>query len=232
MTLERYVERLFETLVAGDRPAARALVQEIQGEGVGPVELIGDVFWPTYELIERLYRHDQLTKMAHHLATRLLRAMVDQTAAAIEPAPSCSRSIMAVCGPEEADELGAQMAVDLLEGAGYSVSFAGGGVPNDEILAQLHASRPDVLLMFASGPSDLPSIRKLVDNLREIGAHGGVQIVVGGGVFNRADGLAEEIGADLWANDPVDVVREITNHPAHRAAAEQRTVGRKRKKAA
>ena len=47
-----------------------------------------------------------------------------------------------------------------------------------------------------------------------------------------SDGLAEEIGADLWANDPIDVVREITNHPAHRAAAEQRTVGRRRKKAA
>ncbi|MFG0286239.1 MAG: B12-binding domain-containing protein [Phycisphaerales bacterium JB039] len=232
MNLERYVERLFESLVAGDRPAARSLVQEMQQAGVGPVELIGDVFWPTYELIERLHRHDQLSRMAHHLATRLLRALVDQASGLLVAEPSRGRSIMAVCGPEEADELGAQMAVDLLEGAGYAVAFAGGGIPNDEILAQIHATRPDVLLMFASAASDLPSIRSLVDTLREIGAHSDVQIVVGGGVFNRADGLAEEIGADLWANDPIDVVREITNHPAHRAAAEQRTVGRKRKKAA
>jgi len=232
MTLERYVERLFETLVAGDRPAARSLVQEISDAGVDPVELIGDVFWPTYEQIERLHRHDQLSKMAHHLATRLLRAMVDQTAATMPAVPVRHRSIMAVCGPEEADELGAQMAVDLLEGAGYEVSFAGGGIPNDEIVMQVNQSRPDVLLIFAAGPSDLPSIRNLVDTLREIGAHDDVQIVVGAGVFNRADGLAEEIGADLWANDPVDVVREITNHPAHRAAGDQRTVGRRRKKAA
>src|SRR5690606_19111206 len=74
MTLERYVERLFETLVAGDRPAARSLVQEMSEAGIEPVELIGDVYWPTYEQIERLHRHDQLSKMAHHLATRLLRA--------------------------------------------------------------------------------------------------------------------------------------------------------------
>lgn len=232
MTLERYVERLFETLVAGDRPAARSLVQEMSEAGVEPVELIGDVFWPAYEQLERLHRHDQLSKMAHHLATRLLRSMVDQASGALAQLPSQGRSIMAICGPEEADELGAQMAVDLLEAAGYGVSFAGGGIPNDEIVMQVNQSRPDVLLIFAAAPSDLPSIRNLVDKLREIGAHNEVQIVVGGGVFNRADGLAEEIGADLWANDPIDVVREITNHPAHRAAEDQRTVGRRRKKAA
>ena len=34
-----------------------------------------------------------------------------------------------------------------------------------------------------------------------------MQIVVGGGIFNRAAGLAEEIGADLWATGPDDLAR-------------------------
>lgn len=33
-----------------------------------------------------------------------------------------------------------------------------------------------------------------------------MQIVVGGGIFNRAPGLAEEIGADLWATSPRELL--------------------------
>ena len=55
------------------------------------------------------------------------------------------------------------------------------------------------------------------------------QIIVGGGVFNRADGLAEEIGADLWANDPIEIVDVMNQHDEHRMdVKEQRTVGRRR----
>jgi methanogenic corrinoid protein MtbC1 len=134
-----------------------------------------------------------------------------------------------MCGPRDSDELGAQMAVDLLEQAGFSVSFAGGNIPNDEILAVVHENRPDVLLMFAGGANDLPQMRQLIDTLHEIGACPNLQFVVGGGVFNRAEGLAEEIGADLWATSPLELVDLLISEPARRAEADQRTVGRKRK---
>lgn len=223
------IERFFETLIGGQRPAARQVIRESLDSGVAPTRLITDLFWPTYEMIERLYRSDQLTKVAHHLSTRLLRILVDQNALLLTRAAPRNRTIFAMCGPRDSDELGAQMAVDLLEQAGFDISFAGGNIPNDEILAVVHETRPDVLLMFASGANDLPNIRQLIDTLHEIGACPNLQIVVGGGVFNRADGLAEEIGADLWASSPMDLVDTLVADPARRALADQRTVGRKRK---
>ena len=56
-------------------------------------------------------------------------------------------------------------------------------------------------------------------------------IVVGGGVFNRAYGLAEEIGADLWAGDPLELVQVMNECPQRRMTGSQRTVGRKRRPA-
>ena len=103
--------------------------------------------------------------------------------------------------------------------------LAGPGPDRAGILTQ-------VLLLFASGANDLPNIRALIDTVREVGACEGMKIAVGGGVFNRAEGLAEEIGADLWASDPAELVETLLMEPARRAAAEQRTVGRKRRKAA
>lgn len=229
MSQDILVERFFETLISGVRPAAREIVAEALTSGATPAQLITDLFWPTYEMIERMYRADQLTKLSHHLSTRLLRVLVDQNAVLLKQQASRGRSVLAFCGPKDADELGAQMAVDLLEQAGFDIQFAGGNIPNDEILQVVHENRPDVLLMFASGPSDLPQLRQLIDTLHEIAACPNLQMVVGGGVFNRAEGLAEEIGADMWATSPLELVEMMIEEPARRASAEQRTVGRRRR---
>ncbi|MFN0133626.1 MAG: B12-binding domain-containing protein [Phycisphaerales bacterium] len=222
-------ERFFESLISGDRPGSRRIVEEALATS-SPSALITDLFWPTYEMIERLYRSDQLGKLSHHLATRLLRVLVDQNAARLTPQAARGRSVLALCGPRDSDELGAQMAVDLIERSGFEVRFGGGGIASDEIMAHIHNERPQVLLMFASGANDLPQIRQMIDQLHEIGACPDLQIVVGAGVFNRADGLAEEIGADLWARNPLELVEVLVEEPERRFEANQRSVGRTKKK--
>jgi methanogenic corrinoid protein MtbC1 len=177
-----------------------------------------------------LYREDQLTTLNHHMASRLLRVLVDQTAASLPFNHSRNKRVLAFCGPSDADDLGAQMAVDLLEASGFTMCFAGGGIAGDEIMARVNDEKPDILLMFCSAPHDLPDIREMIDRLREIGACPNLQIAVGGGVFNRASGLAEEIGADIWAETPLEMVESLVECPDQRAFKEQRTVGKTRSK--
>jgi methanogenic corrinoid protein MtbC1 len=229
---EQVVDRFFEALITGDRPGARKIVQELRAgpNGTAPEELISELFWPVYQQIDRLFRTDQLNCLNHHMGVRLLRVLVDQNAALLKPSGNRGRSIFACCGPQESEELGAQMALDMLEGAGFNVTFGGGGIANDEILARVSEYKPDVLLMFCSAAADLPNIRALIDTIREIGTAPGMQIAVGGGVFNRAEGLAEEIGADVWATCPLEIVEVLISDPARRAISGQRTVGRTRKK--
>lgn len=223
------LDRFFEALVNGDRSRATELTQQARRQGASPRDMVIDLFWPAHETIDRLYRADQLSTLSYHFATRLLRVLVDRTASQLERSAPLNHTVFAVCGTTEGEEMAAQMAVDLLEAAGFTVSFAGGGLPGDEILARVHETKPSTLLMFASSPGDLPSIRDVIDRLREIKACPDTQIVVGGGVFNRAEGLAEEIGADLWASDPLELVEMLIENPTQRAQQNQRTVGKKRK---
>ena len=95
----------------------------------------------------------------------------------------------------------------------------------------MQEQRPDVLLMFSSAASDAPNIRRLIDTIREVGACPNTQIAVGGGVFNRAEGLAEEIGADIWSDTPAGMITCMNTQPERRATAEQRTVGQSRQAA-
>jgi methanogenic corrinoid protein MtbC1 len=231
VSVEFLSQRLFEALTNGDRPSARAIVDECYRDGVTAEQVVAELFWPTYEQLETLFREDKLTTLAHHMATRLLRSLCDQAAQRFSFNKPIGRSVFAVCGPTDADELAGQMAADLLEAEGFAVNYAGSGIANDELLEIVQSSQPDVLLLFSSAPSDLPGIRELIDTMREIGACEHVQIVVGGGVFNRAEGLAEEIGADLWAEDPTELCQVMVDYPTHRAEAQQRTVGRNRRPA-
>lgn len=217
MNQQVLVERFFETLIAGERAHARAVVEESLKNSVTPAQLVSDLFWPTYELLEKLYRADQLSKLPHHLGTRLLRVLVDQNSSRLlhdrrsEPVNgSVGRSILALCGPRDGDELGAQMACDLLDHAGFNVKFGGGTIANDEVLAFVHEQQPDVLLLFCNGTNDLPNIRQLIDTIKEINACPQMKIAIGGGVFNRAEGLAEELGAHLWAKTPLEMVEMIS----------------------
>jgi len=223
------LERFFNALIAGQRADARKIVDEVlEATDLAP-EVLSRLFWPTLERIQNLHRADQLSVLAFNYATRLLRVLVDQVQLRLELAPPRGRKILLVCGPEESEEIGAQMACDLLEADGYEVRFAGGGIANDEVVAELGELRADVLVVFGAVPSTVPFTRQLIDRLHEIGVCPKLQIVVGGGVFNRADGLAEEIGADLWAATPDELVEVMADEPGRRMSHDQRTVGRKRR---
>ena len=228
MNFEALKERLFPMLVMGDRVGARAIINEAVESGTSSEELTHECYWPMLDMINLMYREDKMANLAHHYATRLLRSLVDQAQANYQQKTSRERRIMLFCGETEVDDLAAQMVADLAEADGYSVSFGGGGVSWDEIMAEVHTRTPDVLLLFSSAASDAPNIRILIDSIRDIEACPNMQIAVGGGVFNRAEGLAEEIGADIWATTPRDLIDCLHKQADRRATPEQRTVGQRR----
>lgn len=229
MKLDPMIERLFEVLITGDRNATRQLVTQAEKTLGSAHALITELFWPTHQLLEKLYKQHQIERINHHMAVRLLRVCADQAASRLERSASNGKTVFCCCGPSECDELGAQMGVDILEASGYTVAFAGAGIAADEVLARVNEQKPSVLLMFCSSPQDLPDIRNLIDTIREIGATRDTQIAVGGGVFNRAEGLAEEIGADIWARSPMEMVETLIEEPTRRAEQNQRTVGKSKK---
>ena len=222
---ETFIERLFPLLLTGDRKSARSFVGETISAGWSPEDISENGFWPILESIQTLYRNDQMTSVAYHYATRLLRSLVDQVQAGYTQKPVNNKSILLFCGPSEGDDLAAQIVADLCEADGWEVKFGGGGVPADEILAETNDYKPDALCMFSSAPSDAPHIRNIIDTIKSIGASPNTQVVVGGGLFNRVEGLAEEIGADLWANSPAELKQKIVTEASRRAPEDQRTVG-------
>ena len=225
----RIAQNYLSLLLTGDRAAVREMVEKAQATGMSPAMMLSELIWPTMEAIQALYKEDEITQMQMNLATRLNRSICDQLAGKLPMGKSIDRKVLIFCGDAEPEELGGQICADLFESAGYTVRFGGGGVANDEILKMIGDFRPDLLIMFATLPSGVPNVRKLFDYLREVNSCPSMQVMCCGGIYKRAEGLSEEIGADLYAPDAASAVQVAETQRNRRHSLDQQTVGRMRR---
>ena len=216
-------------LLAGDRAACRKVIDAALTAGVSAYDLLTQLVWPTMERVQSLYRDDHITVTSTNMATRLNRSLADQLVGKLEHKDPNGRRAMIFCGHAEPEELGGQLCADLFEADGWTVRFAGGGIPNDEVLKLIGDDRPDLLVLFATLPAGVPHVRKLIDYLREVNSCPNMQVMCAGGIYKRAEGLAEEIGADLYAPDAAEAVTVANAHPTKKATVDQQTVGRMRR---
>ena len=224
----RLFERYMEPLLQGNRVACRDIINEQIVARAPGHKLYNEIIWPAMEKVDTLYRKDQIDIVTEHMATRINRALADQVQQALEKNAPNGKNILIMCADSEPEELGAQMCADLFEADGWGVYFVGGGVPNDEILSLVGRLRPDVLLVFGTEPHGVPGIRMLVDQIREVGSHPTMNIMVSGGVYNRADGLWTELNVDLFAPTVHEAIK-IANEAEPRKP-EVRTPGVPRKR--
>ncbi|MEM8873634.1 MAG: B12-binding domain-containing protein [Planctomycetota bacterium] len=229
MTDSKFYEAYLRALITGDRKAGRDAVADALDSGIDARTYLTEICYAAMEHVRSLYKDDKLTVVQMGLATRLNRSLVDRLAGELEHMPANGKKALIFCGNDEPEELGGQICAELFEADGWDVMFVGGDVPNDEILEMVGNHRPDLLIHFATLPQQLPNVRALIDYLRDVNSCPGMQVMCCGGVFKRAEGLAEEIGADLWADSAAAAVTVAEANPHRKASVEQQTVGKMRR---
>ena len=228
MIKDSILEGYLAALLEGDRKSCRTVIEKVLQAGTPINSVYVDVIWPIMVEIEKLHRDDRISSAEEHLATRINRTIVDQLQNKLPRRTSKNKRIVVYCAPAELQELGAQIIADLFESDGWDVKFFGGGLTNDDILAFTNEYSPDILLIYGSTPKQAPGIRKLIDTIRDVDAWPNMRIMVSGGLFNRADGLWQEIGADLFAATANEAVQIASSEsPAEPA---ERTINRRKKR--
>ncbi len=229
MVKEDVLARYLEALLQGDRKACRSVVEETMQTGVPANSIYLHMIWPVMAEIERLTRLDKITSVQEHLATRINRTIVDQLQNKLPRRPAKHKKAAVCCAREELQELGAQIIADLFESDGWQVRFLGGGLTNDDVFAFINEYAPDVLLIYGTAPKQAPDVRRLIDRIRGVNAWPDMRIVVSGGLFNRAEGLWEEIGADGFAPTAAEVLH-VAADESQVAHLDRRTVNRRKRR--
>lgn len=229
MVKEDAIARYLESLLHGDRKGCRCVVEETLQSGIPANSVYLHLIWPVMVEIERLARVDKITTVQEHLATRINRTIVDQLQNKLPRRPAKHKKVSVCCARDELQELGAQIIADLFESDGWEVRFLGGGLGNDDIFAFINEYAPDVLLIYGTTPKQAPDVRRLIDRVRGVNAWPDMRIIVSGGLFNRAEGLWEEIGADGFAATAAEVL-QVAGDESQVANPDRRTVNRRKRK--
>ncbi len=229
MVKEEMLGRYLEPLLRGDRTACRGVIEEALQSGIPANSVYMHIVWPIMVEIEKLLRKGKISPIQEHLATRINRTIVDQLQNKLPRRPVKNKKIVVCCTQEELQELGAQMLTDLFESDGWEVRFLGGGLANDDVLGFINGYGPDILLIYGTAPKQAPQVRQLIDTIKLVDAWPNLRIMVSGGLFNRAEGLWEEMEADMYASTPTEALQVAANHEAM-PRCERRTINRRKKR--
>jgi MerR family transcriptional regulator, light-induced transcriptional regulator len=197
--------RYLAAQLAGDRrEALRLLVDEGLLRGIPLQDLHLKVIQPAQYEIGRLWQENHISVAQEHLATAISQLALSHLYRHLPRDPSNGKVVMLSCVEGELHEVGARMAADFLEMAGFDVRFLGANVPSHHLVRMVREQKPDLLALSVTMTYHLPALRDAVAVVREAIPH--LPIAVGGLAFNWVPGLEKELDIAFFGKDARELV--------------------------
>ncbi len=114
-------------------------------------------------------------------------------------------------------DIGKNLVVMMMEGAGFEVVDLGINTPVEEFLEALEEHKPNILGMSALLTTTMPYMKVVIDELVERGMRDDYIVMVGGAPLNQEFG--EAVGADAYCRDAATAVETAKELVAQSRAA-------------
>ena len=211
------VEKLYDASVDGEADIALAAVQEQLSEGVDPITLISDSMIPAMDDVGQLYQEEQYFIAELMLSGKAMKAAMEPLRPLLAVAGAKPAGIV-VAGAVKGDlhDIGKNLVISMLEGAGFKVVDLGTDVKPEKFVAAIREHNPQVVCLTALLTVTMMAMKTTIAAIEAAGLRDLVKILVGGAPVNAR--FAKEIGADGFgetATDAVTLARQMVVSVAH-----------------
>ncbi len=204
-TIEVLRQGYLRAQLAGNRrEALRLIVDEGLLRGLSIPTLHLDVIQAAQVEIGRLWQENHISVAQEHLATAISQLALSHLYRHLPRDPANGRTVMVSCVEGELHELGARIASDFLEMAGFEVRFLGANVPAEHLAREVRDTKPDLLALSVTMSYHMPALRKAVTAVREVAPL--LPMAVGGLAFTWAPGVEAELGVPFFGKDARELV--------------------------
>jgi len=206
------MEELKQLVIDGKADRAAAMVAKLLDEGGSAEALMEKALIPAMDVVGKLFQDGE-----YFLPELLVSAKAMQKSVEVikqrSPAGTVTKSGKAVVGTVKGDlhDIGKNLLVMSLEGAGFEVVDLGTDVSAEQFVGAVKKHKPNVVGMSALLSTTMYMMKDVIEAIDKEGLHASVKIMVGGAPLN--DDYAKKIGADFYGPDCIsgrDYARSIT----------------------
>lgn len=194
-----------ESLMAGKADEVKNLTQAAVDEGVSIKEILEQGLISGMNVIGQKFKANEvyvpevlIAARAMHAGMGVLEPLLAE--AGIEPVGKIA--VGTVKG--DLHDIGKNLVVMMLKGAGFEVVDLGIDVPADKFIEAVKEQKVQILAMSALLTTTMPAMKEGIDALSAAGARADVKVMIGGAPVTQ--NYADEITADGYAPDAASAV--------------------------
>ncbi|WP_052850223.1 cobalamin B12-binding domain-containing protein [Streptomyces avicenniae] len=195
--------RLYAAALAGDEPAATAVVQDALADGADPEDVLLDLIAPVQRTVGEEWAAARITVAQEHAASAVNERVIGALVRHAAPTPAAPRPgarprrVTVACVDGEWHALPARLLTEVLRLRGWEADFLGAQVPTPRLVEHVNLTGPRAVALSGSLATRLPTAHAAIAACQAVG----VPVLAGGAAFGPDGRYARLLGADMWAPD-------------------------------
>jgi len=193
-------------VLEGDRRKALSLIHDTVDGGMSIQDACEHILIPAANQIGLMWHQDEVTVGEEHFATATTQVAIAQLMGRHNGTPPHGKTVLAAGTTGDRHGLGLQVVADFFEMDGFKSICLGPDVPIGDFVQGLAYFQPDLIVISAAMHTHLKTLAQTIRAVREASTDRPVSILVGGHAFKDTPEIAEQLGADAYADTARDAV--------------------------
>jgi 5-methyltetrahydrofolate--homocysteine methyltransferase len=208
------LQALFDAVLEGNAPAAKALTQDALNKGVPPQEILDGSMIPAMDEVGRLFEANEYFVPELLIAARAMKGGLEILRPMLAAQGATSAGKVAI-GTVRGDlhDIGKNLVAAMLEGGGFEVIDLGVDVPPEKFIEAISQKGAQVVAMSALLTTTMPGMKTTIEAIQQAGVRNNVKVMIGGAPITQQ--YANEIGADGFSDNASSAVRLARELLAH-----------------
>lgn len=197
---------LFDAVIRGDKATVEGEVQKAIDSNEAPQIILNEgLIAAMTEVGDRFERQEFFVPEMLIAARAMQSGLQILKPHLVDGDISAAGKVVAGTVRGDMHDIGKNLVVMMLEGAGFEINDLGTDVGPEQFVEAVKANQPDIVAMSALLTTTMPNMRATIVALEEAGIRDRVKVLVGGAPLTSE--YASEIGADGYAADASRAVK-------------------------
>jgi len=197
---------LKEMVVDGKHKEIEAQVQIAIDSGIDLNRIINDALISAMDIIGKRFADGEIYVPEMLVSAMTMKLGLEKIKPLLTEEEIETKGTILMCTVKgDLHDIGKNLVVMMLEGAGFKVIDLGVDVKMDKLLQTLKDKKVDILGLSALLTTTMPEMHRVIEALEVEGLRDNIKVIVGGAPIDKK--FADKIGADGYAKDAAEAVQ-------------------------